>query len=440
MSYANPHAPTQIANGLSTTTYAYDNNGNVTQKTTDGTTTTYVWDYANRLTALGVAGATTTYAYDYAGNRVLQTGTSTTWIYPSKFYSVASSTGSGAKFSTTTSYVFNGDTLLSTIDQQFASGNATGSAQTHFIHPDHLGSTDVVTDSTGAVSQNLSYYPYGATRISTGKNATKRQYIGQFTDDSALSYLNARYYDGSRGQFLSQDPVFLGDPRQQNLQDPQSLNAYSYSDDNPITKKDPLGKYVDISGSITAPNIFEPTLPGPSLSYDLQADRGGHYSLNVSPGFGWGAYAKPYSASYVSGPVPNDPVFSTVGSDFFFFNFSANNNNGVLTNNPTGYGFGAGADVYVRWPFTLASNLPQTNPASTFVPNTTISAYHPNQFSQNAVPQNTFYLNSSGQLISPPASKNGQSSGSSGGYVVSNGQTNIGSKSAPSYCLGVCRQ
>jgi hypothetical protein len=35
--YANPDAVTQIANGLSTTTFAYDNDGNVTQKTVDGT-------------------------------------------------------------------------------------------------------------------------------------------------------------------------------------------------------------------------------------------------------------------------------------------------------------------------------------------------------------------------------------------------------------------
>ena len=49
-----------------TTTFTYDNNGNVTQKTVDGTTTTYVYDYANRLSALGVGGATTTYAYDWA--------------------------------------------------------------------------------------------------------------------------------------------------------------------------------------------------------------------------------------------------------------------------------------------------------------------------------------------------------------------------------------
>jgi hypothetical protein len=100
-----------IATGYSTTTFTYDNNGNVTQKTTDGTTTTYVYDYANRLTALGVLGATTTYGYDWAGNRVYQTGTSTTFIYPFKWYSVASSTGTGAQYATTTDYVFNGDTL-----------------------------------------------------------------------------------------------------------------------------------------------------------------------------------------------------------------------------------------------------------------------------------------------------------------------------------------
>src|SRR5262245_56286130 len=99
-SYANPDAVTQIANGVSTSTFVYDANGNLAQKTTDGTTTTYVYDYTNRLTALGVLGATTTYGYDYQGTRVIQTGTSTTWLYPFKWYSVASSTGTGAKYST----------------------------------------------------------------------------------------------------------------------------------------------------------------------------------------------------------------------------------------------------------------------------------------------------------------------------------------------------
>ena len=115
---------TQIANGLSTTSPTYDADGNLAQKTVDGTTTTYLYDYANHLIALGVGGATTTYAYDAFGNRVLQTGTTTTYLYPFKWVSVASSTGMGAKYATTTDYVFNGDTLLSTIDQQTASGVA----------------------------------------------------------------------------------------------------------------------------------------------------------------------------------------------------------------------------------------------------------------------------------------------------------------------------
>jgi RHS repeat-associated protein len=80
------------------------------------------------------------------------------------------------------------------------------------------------------------YYPYGGTRISVGTNANeKRQFIGQFTDDSTLSYLNARYYDPNRGQFLSEDPLFINGPTTEYLIDPQSLNSYSYANDNPVS-------------------------------------------------------------------------------------------------------------------------------------------------------------------------------------------------------------
>jgi RHS repeat-associated protein len=210
--YANPHAPTQIANGVSTTTFVYDNNGNLIQKSTDGTTTTYVWDYANRLTALGVSGAgTTTYGYDAFGARVYQIASSTaTTTYPFKFFSIASTTKSGTNYATSTEYVFNGDTLLATVDQAFRNGAATGTAQTRYIHPDHLGSTNVVTNASGTVVQTLDFYPYGATRISSsvGGADSARKYIGQFADTSNLDYLNARYYESTRGQFISQDPVF----------------------------------------------------------------------------------------------------------------------------------------------------------------------------------------------------------------------------------------
>jgi YD repeat-containing protein len=125
---------------LVTSTFVYDNDGNVAQKTTDGTTTTYIWDYANRLTALGVAGqGTTTYGYDAFGTRVYQIiATTSTTTYPFKYFSVASTTKSATNYATSTEYVFNGDTLLSTIDQGFKNGAATGTPITHYIHSDHL--------------------------------------------------------------------------------------------------------------------------------------------------------------------------------------------------------------------------------------------------------------------------------------------------------------
>jgi hypothetical protein len=99
---------------------------------------------------------------------------------------VASSTGTGAKYSTTTEYAFNGDALISTTDQQFASSVATGSPQTLYSHPDQLGSTNVVTNASGTVVQTLDFYPYGATRISSsvGGADSARKYIGQFADIS----------------------------------------------------------------------------------------------------------------------------------------------------------------------------------------------------------------------------------------------------------------
>ena len=64
---------------------------------------------------------------------------------------------------------------------------------------------------------------------------------GSLAIATGLSYLNARYYNSAQGQFLSEDPVFLGNPSRQNLANPQSLNSYSYANDNPINISDPNG-------------------------------------------------------------------------------------------------------------------------------------------------------------------------------------------------------
>jgi RHS repeat-associated protein len=215
--------------------------------------TTYQWDYANRLIALGVNNASTTYGYDAFGARVFQiVATTSTLTYPFKFFSIASTTKSSTNYATSSEYVFNGDTLLSTVDQAFRNGTATGTAAVRYVHPDHLGSTNVVTDQNQNLVQTLDYYPYGATRISNSTSTNeKRKFIGQFSDESGLSYLNARYYSPSQGRFISQDPVFweVGQTKDgwSVLANPQMMNSYNYAGDNPITNKDADGRFLDIA-------------------------------------------------------------------------------------------------------------------------------------------------------------------------------------------------
>ena len=170
-----------VANtSVPTTTYSYDANGNLLQ----AGGWSYMWDYLNRMLASGYDNSTTTYAYDPSGARVLQTSTTSTTYYPNKYYSFTSTKIGANTYATSTNYIWNGDTLLSTIDQRLYNGAATGSPVTRFIHPDHLGSTNAVTDQNGNLVQLMDYYPYGATRMAhlTYPTNEKRQYIGQYSD------------------------------------------------------------------------------------------------------------------------------------------------------------------------------------------------------------------------------------------------------------------
>lgn len=281
--YANPAAPTMIGSSSLT----YDHDGNVTAYAS----TTYSWDWRDRPTQqFNSRAGTTTYAYDAGNSRVSQqiattSGATTTTIvtvYPNKFYSKITTTIGATSTATSTDYLFAGDTLVATVDRVFVNGSATGTPTVRYFHPDHLNSTGVVTDSSANLVQTLDYYPYGATRINTQVNNTNaaRQYIGQFTDSSNLSYLNARYYDGSRGQFLSQDPVFWGDPKKQDLMNPQSLNSYSYAVDNPISKSDPSGLWYQefLTGHQSWPSFYGEI--GGAANQLAQDSSGWNFALN----------------------------------------------------------------------------------------------------------------------------------------------------------------
>jgi RHS repeat-associated protein len=178
-----------------------------------------------------------------------------------------------------------------------------------YIHPDHLGGTNVVTDENGEMVQTLDYYPYGAQRITAGSYSEQRRFIGEEYDgDTEFSYLNARYYQGSRGQFMSIDPVFLrvGDPAgikqmtqremMEMLADPQVLNAYGYARGNPIILVDRQGNIAVIPALI---------IGGGVASVAVQAG----FDLYYGQFSGWAAY----TGSFVGGAT-YALTFLTTGS------------------------------------------------------------------------------------------------------------------------------
>ncbi len=215
--YANPHATTKVGSAV----YAYDNNGNLTSDSVWSNT----WDYDNRLTQSQKTGSTVTYQYDHAGQRTKYSNGTKTIRYANKLYNTDGTTP--------TKHIFAGDQLVATIE---------GASTLQYVHTDHLTGSNVATNNSGGMVQLLDYYPYGAMRIdqTTTFDEQRKNFGHEFDRSTNLTYANARYYKQDIGRFLSQDPVFIRTNFR--LEDPQSMNSYAYSRNNPLKYVDPNGE------------------------------------------------------------------------------------------------------------------------------------------------------------------------------------------------------
>jgi RHS repeat-associated protein len=101
-----------------------------------------------------------------------------------------------------------------------------------WYHHDQIGSTRLVTSSTGVSQATYTYDPFGGLASSTGSIINPFRFTGQYQDtESGLYYLRARFYDPIVGQFLSVDPI-IGSTR----------SPYAYVNDAPINRTDPTGQ------------------------------------------------------------------------------------------------------------------------------------------------------------------------------------------------------
>ncbi|MFF2821229.1 polymorphic toxin-type HINT domain-containing protein, partial [Kitasatospora cineracea] len=251
-----PHAlaSTSTTNGTLSApvveTYGYDNAGNTTTRglkpagnqTSDQVLT---WNTEGALakvsaTVKTTTGSTTTttnqttdYLYDAGGNRLIGHTADTAnpaaeswtlYLGGTELKLVKGATKAAA----TRYYPLNGATAVRSDDNKVT-----------FQTTDHHGTAATNIDATTGTADQRRSLPFGATRGTTPTNwAGTHGFLGATTEPTGLTHLQARDYDPATGRFISVDPVLASS-------DPQSLAAYTYSNNNPLTLSDPSGMRPD---------------------------------------------------------------------------------------------------------------------------------------------------------------------------------------------------
>jgi RHS repeat-associated protein len=203
-------------------TFTYDDDGNVTAKTTPDGTTQYRWDSENRL--IGITkpdGTAIAYQYDELGRRIGKRVGSQQWRW---------------------SYLGQG--------QQIHQDNGPSGQQLYIHGPgideplrivggyqyfiaDGLGSIRQIVNLDGQVLNQYRYTAFGKMKQVQESFPNAYTYTGREWDaDAGLYYYRARWYDADVGRFMSEDPMgFRGG----------DVNLVRYVANNPVNKIDPLG-------------------------------------------------------------------------------------------------------------------------------------------------------------------------------------------------------
>ena len=137
-------------------------------------------------------------------------------------------------------YYTLGGQMIGVRVKEIRSNGTTKSDKLYYTYTDHLGSVTALSDANGNfVSDSLALFrPFGSYRLepATNPEITNRGFTGHKENrDIGLTYMNARYYLGEVGQFISADTI-VPDPM-----NPQQFNRYTYSLNSPTNFTDPTG-------------------------------------------------------------------------------------------------------------------------------------------------------------------------------------------------------
>jgi RHS repeat-associated protein len=290
----------QIGTGAGTTTYEYDDAGNLIRKAEPGSKVTrYVYNSANRLEEVkdGASQLIARYGYDPMGRRIwkeqyrekdgsaLSQAKRTYYLYaeegliaeatqpitlnPDQSVSVDGVAAITTQYGPRPGAYFNTGVLF------IKTKNTNNLETVAYYHHDRLGTPIQATDRLGKIVWAAVYNAFGQAQIVTPSPTMDKPTIasnlrlpGQVEDaETGLYYNMFRDYDPQTGRYLQSDPIGLQG----------GINTYAYVAGDPVNGTDPLGLWVFYVGGTGS--IFG----GP-----LGASSGGGFVVDSSGN--WGTY------------------------------------------------------------------------------------------------------------------------------------------------------
>lgn len=209
-------------NVTSESSFTYDDNGNQLTETTNGNTVTNTYNARNELIEVNDGQTVAEYVYNAEGKRVKKIADNIT-----------------------TNFVYDGDNVILELDDQnnelavnirgLSLLKRTTNKDGYYIYNGH-GDVTKILDNTNNTLNSYEYDEFGKILSENETFNNPYKYAGYYYDkETKTYYLQARYYNPEIQRFISED-TYRGQ-----LDDPLSLNLYTYCNNNPLI-------YVDLTG------------------------------------------------------------------------------------------------------------------------------------------------------------------------------------------------